>query len=296
MKQRVIALGLFDGVHLGHGALLKCAKKRAEELGATAAALTFSTPPAQILNGMPIPLINTPKERSALMQRLYQIEDVITLPFDANFATLSWDEFLLRFLLETYHACHIVAGYDYRFGAGGMGDAARLRAFCASHEIGCDIIDQVTLDGIKVSSTHIRNLLSEGNLEDAARFLGHPHYLELPVKSGHQLGRTIGAPTVNQVPETGMILPPFGVYETRVQIGGKSYRGVTNIGVRPSVSEGDTVTVETHILDFDGDLYGKTLPLEFLSMLREERKFPSVSALKAQIHLDIETVRNRKDS
>ncbi len=295
MNQRVIALGLFDGVHLGHGALLRRAKERADALGVTASALTFATPPAQVLSGVPVPLINTPSERATLMGRLYQIEDVIILPFDASFAALSWDAFLTR-LLETYHACHIVAGYDYRFGAGGMGDAARLRAFCASHAIGCDIVDQVSLDGVKVSSTHIRTLLASGSMEEAARFLGHWHYLELPVMSGHQLGRTIGAPTINQIPSPGALLPPFGVYETRVHLGDHTYRGVTNIGVRPSVSEENAVTVETYLLDFSGDLYGKTLPLEFLSMLREERKFSSIEALKAQIALDIESVRNKKDS
>lgn len=295
MKQRVIALGLFDGVHLGHGALLKCAKARADALGVTASALTFATPPAQVLSGKSVALINTPAERTVLMKTLYQIEDVILLPFDAAFAALSWDSFLTR-LLETYHVCHIVAGYDFRFGAGGMGDAARLRAFCAAHDLGCDIIEQVSLDGEKVSSTRIRALLHAGKMEEAARLLGHPHYLELPVLSGHQLGRTIGAPTVNQIPAPETLLPPFGVYATRVVVGDTQYRGVTNIGVRPSVSSENTVTVETHILDFSGDLYGKTLPIEFLTMLREEQKFTSIPELKTQILRDIQTVRNRKDS
>lgn len=290
MKQRVIALGLFDGVHLGHAALLRRAAIRAKELDATSAALTFATPPAQVLGKASGLLINTPSERIALMKRLYQIEEVLMLPFDGTLAARGWDEFL-AFLLETYHACHIVAGFDFRFGAGGMGDAARLRAFCASHGIGCDIIDQVTLDGIKVSSTHIRTLLATGDLATAARFLGHPHYMEHQVSQGQQLGRSLNAPTVNHIPNPSVVLLPNGVYATRVWIDGTPYLGATNVGTRPSVSEDGTVTIETHLLDFSGDLYGKTLPVEFLSKLREERKFASPEALAAQIRLDIEAIK-----
>ncbi len=290
MKQRVIALGLFDGVHLGHGALLTRAKERAEALGATSAALTFSTPPAQVVTGNPVALINTPSERIDLIQKLYNIEEVLMLPFDASFASRTWDEFL-TFLLETYHACHIVAGFDFRFGAGGMGDTARLRTFCASHGIGCDIIDAVELDGIKVSSTHIRKLIQSGDMEEAARFLGHKHFMMLSVGEGQKIGRALMAPTINHTPNSAVALPPFGVYATRVCVDGTFYIGATNIGVRPSVSDGNTVTVETHLLDFSGDLYGKTLPLEFLKMIRPERKFPSKEALSAQIHLDIEEVK-----
>ena len=295
MKQRVIALGLFDGVHAGHGALLTRAKTRAEELGATSAALTFSTPPAQVVTGSPVPLINTPSERVFLIENLYNIEEVLMLPFDASFASRTWDEFL-TFLLETYHACHIVAGFDFRFGAGGTGDAARLRTFCASHGIGCDIIDAVELDGIKVSSTHIRTLIQNGEMEEAERFLGHKHFMMQTVSAGHGIGHTLNAPTVNHTPSTTVLLPPNGVYATRVYINGVSYLGATNIGVRPSVSDENKITVETHLIDFSGDLYGKTFPLEFITKVRDERKFPSKDALSAQIRLDIETIRNKKDA
>lgn len=293
MKQRVIALGLFDGVHLGHGALLSRAKQRAEELGVTSAALTFSTPPVQVVTGEKVALINTPSERTQLMQKLYNIEEVLMLPFDATFAARTWDEFL-TFLSETYHACHIVAGFDFRFGAGGMGDAARLRTFCASHSIGCDIVDPVTIDDIKVSSTHIRTLIQNGDMEEAARFLGHPHFMMQEVSEGHHLGRMLDAPTVNHTPDPAVVLPPFGVYATRVYIDDSPIQGATNIGVRPSVSEENKITVETHLLDFTGDLYGKKLPLEFITKIRDERKFPSKDALSAQIRLDIETIRQKK--
>ena len=292
MKQRVIALGLFDGVHIGHGELLRIARTRADGLDCPASVLTFSPPPMQVVSGENVLLINTAEERKSLMQGLYGVDEVITLPFDATFAAMPWDAFLTT-LLETYHACHVVAGYDYRFGADGVGDAMRLRAFCASHSIGCDIIDQVSIDGIKVSSTHIRTLIENGDLATAETFLGHPHYMELVVLPGNRVGRTIGAPTLNHIPAENVVLPPFGVYATAVTVDGVSYRAVTNLGVRPSVSDTGEISVETHILDFDGDLYGKTLPLSFLFKIRDERKFHSLDALRAQIKKDMETARNR---
>lgn len=290
MKQRVIALGLFDGVHLGHGKLLRTARLRADGLDCPASVLTFSPPPMQVVSGEKVLLINTAEERKSLMTRLYGMDEVLTLPFDATFAAMPWDVFLTT-LFETYHACHIVAGFDYRFGAGGMGDVMRLRAFCASHAIGCDIVDEVTLDDVKVSSSHIRTLLADGDLAEAERFLGHPHYMELCVLPGNRVGRTIGAPTVNHVPADNVVLPPYGVYATTTEIDGVSYRSVTNLGVRPSVSDAGEVSVETHILDFDGDLYGKTLPLTFRFKIRDERKFSSLDALRAQIKKDMQTAR-----
>lgn len=290
MKQRVIALGLFDGVHLGHGELLRTARLRADSLDCPASVLTFSPPPMQVVSGEKVLLINTAEERKSLMERIYGIDEVLTLPFDAAFAAMPWDAFLTT-LLETYHACHIVAGFDFRFGADGMGDAMRLRAFCASHSIGCDIVDEVTIDEIKVSSTHIRTLLASGDLAEAERFLGHPHYMELTVRPGNRVGRTIGAPTVNHIPAENVVSLPYGVYATTTEIDGVSYRSVTNFGVRPSVSDDGTVSVETHILDFEGDLYGKVLPLTFRFKIRDERKFHSLDALRAQIKKDMQTAR-----
>ena len=290
MKQRVIALGLFDGVHIGHGELLRTARARADGLDCPASVLTFSPPPMQVVSGDPVLLINTAEERKSLMERLYGVDEVLTLPFDAAFAAMPWDVFLTQ-LAETYHACHIVAGFDFRFGADGVGDAMRLRAFCASHSIGCDIIDQVTIDDIKVSSSHIRTLILDGNLAEAERFLGHPHYMELSVLPGNRVGRTIGAPTINHIPAANVVLPPYGVYATTTVIDGVSYRSVTNLGVRPSVSDDGEVSVETHILDFDGDLYGKILPLTFRFKIRDERKFSSLDALRAQIKKDMQTAR-----
>jgi len=290
MKQRVIALGLFDGVHLGHGELLRTARLRADGLDCPASVLTFSPPPMQVVSGEKVLLINTAEERKSLMARLYGMDEVLTLPFDATFAAMPWDTFLTT-LLETYHACHIVAGFDFRFGADGVGDAMRLRAFCASHSIGCDIVDEVSIDGVKVASSHIRTLLAEGNLAEAERFLGHPHYMELTVLPGNRVGRTIGAPTINHIPSENVLLLPYGVYATTTEIDGVSYRSVTNLGVRPSVSTAGEVSVETHILDFDGDLYGKILPLTFRFKIRDERKFHSLDALRAQIKKDMQTAR-----
>ena len=177
----------------------------------------------------------------------------------------------------------MVAGHDYHFGYQGQGDPERLRQLCGELGVGCDIIGRVELDGITVSSTYIRTLIQKGDMERAARFLGHPHTLSGPVVHGKGLGRTIGIPTSNLVVPQGVLMPAFGVYATRVWIEGKGYLAVTNVGVRPTVENTDRVTVEPWILDFDGDLYGQNIRVEFYKQLRPERKFGSIDELKTAI-------------
>ena len=159
----------------------------------------------------------------------------------------------------------------------------RLRQLCGELGVGCDIIGRVELDGITVSSTYIRTLIQKGDMERAARFLGHPHTLSGPGVHGKGLGRTIGIPTSNLVVPQGVLMPAFGVYATRVWIEGKGYLAVTNVGVRPTVENTDRVTVEPWILDFDGDLYGQNIRVEFYKQLRPERKFGSIDELKTAI-------------
>ena len=187
----------------------------------------------------------------------------------------------------------MVAGHEYHFGYQGQGDPERLRQLCGELGVGCDIIGRVELDGITVSSTYIRTLIQKGDMERAARFLGHPHTLSGPVVHGKGLGRTIGIPTSNLVVPRGVLMPAFGVYATRVWIEGKGYLAVTNVGVRPTVSDNDgRVTVEGFILDFSGDLYGKELRMEFYSYLRGEKKFPSLQALAEEIGRNAQQTRD----
>ena len=246
-----------------------------------------------MVTGRPVGLINTPDDRRDLMQRLYGIRQVIIAPFDRAMMTMPWQDFIDDLLIGTYGAVHLVAGHDYHFGHRNQGDPDKLLSRCRERGIGCDIIPQVTLDGITVSSTYIRTLVESGQMERAADFLGHRHCLTRTVTHGCRFGRTIGIPTVNLTPPDHVLLPERGVYVTRVFLpDGASVPGVTNIGTRPTVSDGDAVSVETFLLDFDGDLYDKTIRVEFCRRLRPERRFASPQELKAEIQHNIQQTRD----
>ena len=287
MRERVIALGFFDGVHLGHGALLRRAAEEAKKRGCESAVFTFDRPPKEVITGIPCPLINSPEDRAELVKRLYGIDEMIMVPFDDEMRTTPWDRFVTDILVERYGAVHLVAGHDHHFGHRNQGSPELLKEKCAELGLGCDIIPAVTLDGVTVSSTHIRGLLEEGDVETARAFLGHPHVLTQTVGHGRQLGRTIGIPTANLVAPPHVLLPKRGVYAAKITLpDGRAFGGVTKVGVRPTVNNGQDVTVEPWILDFDGDLYGQAIRVEFFRRLRDERKFESLEALRSQIETD----------
>lgn len=290
-EKRVIALGFFDGVHLGHGALLRRTAEAAKRFGATPAAVTFDYHPKTFVGNKVVSLINTPEDRAWLMKSGYGIEDVIILPFDRSMMEMPWDVFVKEVLVGRYGAVHVVAGHDYHFGYKGEGNPEKLKMLCGELGIGCDIIEKVELDGITISSTYIRGLLECGDVEGAVRFLGHPHVLSGSVVPGKQVGRTIGIPTANLVIPERVLVPAYGVYATRVVTGNGSYLAVTNIGIRPTVDDGRGVTVEPWILDFDGDLYGQTIRVEFFKKLRGEKKFTSLEELKQEIFHNAEQTR-----
>lgn len=287
MRERVIALGFFDGVHLGHGALLRRAAEEAKKRGCESAVFTFDRPPKEVITGVPCPLINSPEDRAALVKRLYGIDEMLMVPFDDEMRTTPWDRFVTDILVGRYGAVHLVAGHDHHFGHKNQGSPELLREKCAELGLGCDIIPAVTIGGITVSSTHIRKLLEEGDVETARAFLGHPHVLTQTVGHGRQLGRTIGIPTANLVAPPHVLLPRRGVYAAKITLpDGRAFGGVTNVGIRPTVNNGQDVTVEPWILDFDGDLYGQAIRVEFYRRLRDERKFDSLAALRSQIETD----------
>lgn len=287
MRERVIALGFFDGVHLGHGALLRRAAEEAKKRGCESAVFTFDRPPKEVITGIPCPLINSPEDRAELVRRLYGIDEMIMVPFDDEMRTTPWDRFVTDILVGRYGAVHLVAGHDHHFGHKNQGSPELLREKCAELGLGCDIIPAVTIGGVTVSSTHIRKLLEEGDVETARAFLGHPHVLTQTVGHGRQLGRTIGIPTANLVAPPHVLLPRRGVYAAKITLpDGRAFGGVTNVGVRPTVNNGQDVTVEPWILDFDGDLYGQAIRVEFYRRLRDERKFDSLAALRSQIETD----------
>ena len=282
MEKIVYALGFFDGVHLGHQALLEACRNLAREEKAKAGALTFEGSPQSLMKEGP-GLITTLEEREHLFYQM-GMEKVLILPFDENLKKMSWQAFF-HLLVDTYHAAGFVCGEDFRFGAGGAGNAACLQELCQKEGLPCRVVEKVLVDSQVVSSRQIRRLLEEGRIEKANALLGHPHLLMGSVLPGKQLGRTIGVPTANLSYDRKRLALPYGVYACRVKIAGKAYAAVTNIGTRPTV-EGENVTAEPWILDFNGDLYGKKLQLELLSFLRPERKFADLTALKAQIEAD----------
>lgn len=290
--KRVIALGFFDGVHLGHGALLRRVKETADALGAEPAAFTFDKSPTAAITGQAVPLLSTVDDRILLMRERYGIREVVVAPFDAM-QRMDWEDFITKYLVEELGVVHVVAGHDFHFGYMGKGNPDRLRAKCWELGIGCDIIQKVEQDGITISSTYIRTLVAQGEMERAAQFLGHPHSLTQQVTRGKGIGHSaLGFPTVNlRVPE-GVIIPAFGVYATRVRFDGQSRAAVTNVGVRPTVRDNDgRVTVEGFILDFDGDLYSHQVRMEFHKRLRGERKFPDLEALAQEIRRNAEQTR-----
>ena len=281
MKNNVIfALGFFDGVHLGHQALLTQCRRLAEENGCKAGVATFVGHPDEVVSGQKTELINTYKDRRRLLEG-YGMERVVELPFDEKLMTMPWQDFY-RMLREEYQAAGLVCGEDFRFGFRGQGNAALLQEVCAADGIPCSVIPQQKLEGVPVSSTHIRSLLAKGSIEEAEAFLGHKHIFTGTVVKGQQLGRRLGTPTANlSLPEELLCLP-FGVYICRAKGEEIDCPAVTNIGIRPTV-EGENVTVEPWLLDYEGDLYGKELTLEFWHYLRPERKFPSLAELQAEI-------------
>ena len=287
MKEKIIyALGFFDGVHLGHQALLTACRQLAERHGCKAGAVTFTTHPDGLVFGKTPALLTTNKDKIRLLT-VYGMETVTALPFDKTLMTTPWSDFLQT--LVDNGAAGFVCGDDFRFGAGGSGTAEKLAAFCEEKGLPFAVVPEQLLDGERISSTRIRTVLEQGDMAQVNRLLGHPMTITGVVQSGKQLGRTIGIPTANLVLPEGLIVPKFGVYATKVFADGVEYAAITNIGTRPTVS-GEGVTVEAHLLDFDGDLYGKEITIAFCAFLRPEQKFDSLDGLKAQITADIARV------
>ena len=291
--KRVTALGFFDGVHLGHGSLLRRVAEVAARQGAVPAAVTFDVHPESVIMGVPVPLLNSPADRADLMRRLYGIEEVIVERFDRRMMKMPWQEFISDYLVARRGVVHVVAGHEFHFGYKGEGNPQRLREQCARLGVGCDIVQKVELGGITVSSTYIRTLIAQGEMEQANTFLGHPHILTDTVSHGKKLGSSLGFPTVNLRVPPDVLVPAHGVYASRAVFeNGESRMAVTNVGVRPTVDDDHRLNVESFLLDFDGNLYGKTIRVEFYSFLREERRFASIDHLRAEISRNVQQTRD----
>ena len=290
-RKRVIALGFFDGIHIGHAALLERTVQRSREISAMPSVLSFDVHPDTLVFGKEVPLINSSAGRTDLIRRLFGIENVIFIHFDRHVMQMPWQEFV-QTLIQEMDAAWVVVGHDFRFGWKGEGTAQRLQEYCTAKGLGCDIIPAVMLEGRIVSSTYIRELIEAGEMERANQFLGHPHTLVDTVHYGYRLGTKMGTPTINMRFPDGVLVPRHGVYAARAILDdGSEHMAVTNVGVRPTVSGEDRVSVESFILDYSGNLYDRQVRIDFFRFLRPEMKFPSVDALKAQILRDAEATR-----
>lgn len=288
MKEKTIyALGFFDGVHRGHQVLLERCRQLAAENGCKAGVITFTNHPDTLISGNTQLLLNTPADRKRLLSA-WGVDSVVELPFDETLMRTHWSAFLTS-IVEA-GGCGFVCGSDFRFGAGGSGTAKKLAAYCESRQLPYEIVPQQFLQDVRISSTYIRKLVESGEMERAVEFLGHAHILTATVVSGKKLGRKIGVPTANLLLPQEIIEPKHGVYACKAYVQGKEYLAVTNIGSRPTV-DGQGITVEPWILDFEGDLYGKTITLAFYAFLRPEKKFDSLEELHAEVEKNAQEVR-----
>ena len=279
--KRVLALGFFDGVHRGHQAILHTAATLAAQKGLEPAAVTFERHPRAYVLGRAPDMITTFARRCALLQES-GARLVVALPFDREMAETSPEEFI-EMLRKRYRAQAVVCGENYRFGKNAAGkpeDFARLG-------LETHVVPPVRYGGRTVSSTYIRESVRAGKVGLAKGLLGRPFSLEGKIVGGFQVGRMLGYPTVNIRLEDGIVLPRRGVYVTRAAVAGGVWRAVTNVGTRPTFTDADIVSVESHLLNFSGDLYGQEAQVQFLKFLRPERSFADGDALRAQIGRDI---------
>ena len=290
-EANILCLGNFDGVHFAHRTLLREAKRlQAEKMPlAKCGVLCFERPSADFLSSTP------PKHLTTLKQKLKYFADegmdfAVVVDFEALQA-LSPEEFVKDVLINECACKAAVCGYNYRFGKCGAGTPETLKKLLAPQPV--IAISPVYLQGDTVSSTRIRALLEKGKIKEANALLTTPFSITAPVEHGKALGRRLGTPTFNQTFPDEMLIPARGVYLTRCSFDGASYFGVTNIGIRPTVDADATLNAETHLLDFEGDLYQKEIPVEFLDFIRPEQQFASIEALQKQIQEDIKAARER---
>lgn len=281
MQKTIYALGFFDGIHLGHKALMEETRRLAAESGCRAGVVTFDSHPDALVLGAAPGLICTPEDRNGMLREDFFMETVVSLPFDRELRATPWRDFL-NMLVERHDAAGFVCGADFRFGARGQGTAALLERYSRERGLCCRVVPEQSVDGIRVSSTYIRTLVEAGDMARAARFLGHPYRLTGTVAHGKRLGSRLGFPTANLAFPGVLAVPRFGVYACRAKTEGAWYTAVTNLGTRPTVS-GQGITVESWILDYEGDLYGKPLTLDFYGFLRPEKAFPDLDSLQQAI-------------
>lgn len=291
-EEIVLALGFFDGVHLGHQALLKRTKEIGDQLGIKTGVMTFKEHPLERIFPNYTPwLITSNAEKQALIQEA-GLDYVFLNPFTERLMKLTPEKFITEYLLKKYNVKVVVVGYNYNFGYKGAGTTEKLKELGRTYGFAVEILPQYTIDKHSVSSTFIREMISTGQVEEIRDFLGRDYALTGKVVQGKKLGRQYGIPTANIKLDPKIVLPNTGVYYTQVYYKGKCLNGLTNLGCNPTF-EKHPFSIETYIYDFDEDIYGEELTIVFKNKIRNEIKFDTVDDLIAQIRSDIEDIRNR---
>lgn len=297
IKNAVVTIGTFDGVHLGHQAIFKEMRRIADEIGGETVVVTFHPHPRQVLS------IGTEKLRFICSQEeklakfeAFGIDCMVLIPFTKEFAGTPSDEFIKNYILDRLHPAAIVVGYDHHFGKNRMGDFEMLSRLSTQYGFQTVQVEAQYVDGVAVSSTKIRNFLWTGNVKAANALLGYPYSVTGTVVVGNKIGRTLGFPTANlDIPNEYMMINNPGVYACQTVVDGKRYQAMANTGLRPTIgdrADGDFI-IEVNLFDFDGDLYGKSLKVWFIDRIRDEVKFPNLDKLKEQLTLDREEARRK---
>lgn len=287
----VVAIGAFDGLHRGHQALFAQVQRRARSLGCAPAVVTFEPLPRTYFSSEPLPRLSGVREK-ILGFAAAGFEQVHMLRFNAELAAMSAQDFVQRVLVERLAAREVWVGADFRFGHKRGGDVALLRELGEKAGFAGCVMPSILLDGARVSASRVRQLLGAGEFAGAATLLGRPFVIEGKVQYGNQLGRTLGFPTAN-IHLRERVSPVQGIFAVRVGLGeGEcSWPGVASLGVRPTVNQVSQPLLEAHLFDFEGDLYGRRMAVEFVAKLRDERKFDDLDALKAQMDHDARSAR-----
>lgn len=283
--ETAVSIGKFDGVHLGHRRLLEELLDQKEK-GLLATVFTFDPYPEVFFGFGPGKMLTTREEKEEIFEKM-GIDILVEFPFNAETAATPSRDFVTRFLCRQLRARFIAAGPDLSFGDHGSGNFDLLEKLAPEYGFQAKKIEKVVMDENIISSTVIRRLIDTGEVTTAARYLGEPYMVRGQIVHGRALGRRIGIPTLNQLPPADKLLPPFGVYYSEVWIGKKKYCGMTNIGIKPTVSDEKSVTVETYLYDFDGDVYGENATVRLLTHRRPEMKFGSLEELKHTMEQDI---------
>lgn len=284
-KNAAVTIGTFDGVHTGHLQILQQLKKEAAVNTGESVVITFDPHPRKFLTGKAVELINTMDERIELFEK-QQIDHLVIVPFTREFASLSAEKYIKDFLVGKFHPKTIVTGYDHHFGNNREGNYLVLESYAPEFGYTVKEIPQYVLENAAISSTKIRSSLLSGNVEDANTFLGYPYFFSGTVVEGNKLGRTIGFPTANiQLSDEDKLVPGNGVFAVILIVEGHLYKGMMNIGKRPTVG-GLSRVIEVNIFDFDNEIYGQKVSVHIHKRLRNEEKFNGLDALKEQLGKD----------